>query len=235
MVDMIFEYSRCVERGDEASRTVSFSEFCAAIGAVEAPTTRLVLVDGLGGAGKSVLAAALAGKLGAPVVCGDDFHRPSPQRRHDAVERIGASFDRRRLERQVLAPLSRGEDARYQRYDWDSDRLGEWVAVPGQDTVVVEGVYVLREELRRYASVSIWVETPREVRLARGIERDGEAARSRWTDEWMPAEDACVAAMRPDAAAMLVVDGQEHNGIDSRRSIVLLEARPPLDELLPAP
>ena len=225
-----------MDRGGKAPRTISVSELCAAISAVEAPTTtRLVLVDGLGGAGKSVLAAALAGKLGAPLVCGDGFYRPSAQRRREAAEGIGASFDWRRLERQVLAPLSRGEDARYKRYDWDNDRLGDWVSVPSQDTVVVDGVYLLRAELRHYASVLIWVETPREVRLARGIERDGEAARSRWTDEWMPAEDAYVAAMRPDAAAMLVVDGQGHSGIDPRRSLVLLEARPPLNELLPAP
>ena len=234
MVDMIFEYSRCVERGDEAPRAISVSELSAGISAVEAPTTRLVLVDGLGGAGKSVLAAALAGKLGAPVVCGDDFYRPSAQRRRRAAEGIGASFDWRRLERQVLVPLSRGESARYQRYDWDEDRLGDWISLPGQETVVVEGVYLLRDELRRYASVSIWVETLREVRLARGIERDGEAARSRWIDEWMPAEDAYVSAMRPMAAATLVVDGQGQRGADPRRGVRVLEARPPLDGLTAA-
>ena len=190
-----------------------------------------MLVDGLGGAGKSVLAAALAEQLGAPVVCGDDFYRASAQPRHLGAEGIGASFDWRRLQRQVLTPLSRGEDSRYQRYDWNSARLGGWVSVLGQDTVVVEGVFLLRDELRRYASVSIWVETPRDVRLARGIERDGEAARSRWTDDWMPAEDAYVAAMRPDAAAMLVVGGQSRTGIDPRRDVAILEARPPLDGL----
>ena len=171
---------------------VSVSELGAAICAGEAPATRLVLVDGLGGAGKSVLAAALAGELGASVVCGDDFYCPSAQRRRGAVEGTGASFDWRRLERQVLAPLSRGEAARYQRYGWDEDRLGGWISLPGQDTVVVEGVYLLRAELRNYASVSIWVETPREVRLARGIERDGEAARSRWTDQ---GSGRCIARM----------------------------------------
>ena len=235
MFDMICEYSRCVERGDKAPRTISVSELCAAISAVEAPTTtRLVFVDGLGGAGKSVLAAALAGKLGAPVVRDDDFYRPSAQRRREAAEGIGASFHWRRLERQVLAPLSRGEGARYQRYDWDEHRLGDWISLPGQGTVVVEGVYVLRVELRRYASVSIWVDTPRDVRLARGIERDGEAARSRWTEEWMPAEDAYVSAMHPKAFATLVVDGRERRGIDPRRDVIGLEARPPLDELLHA-
>ena len=211
---------------------MSAFELCTAISAVEASTIRLVLVDGLGGAGKTVLAETLAAELGAPVVQGDDFYRPSAQRRREAAEGIGASFDWRRLERQVLAPLSRGEGARYQRYDWDEDRLGDWISLRGQGTVVVEGVYLLRVELRRYASVSIWVDTPRDVRLARGIGRDGKAARSRWTEEWMPAEDAYVAAMRPDTAAVLVVDGQRRTGMDPGRNVIVLEARPPLDRLL---
>lgn len=215
-------------------RTLRISALCTTIQTVHAPTTRLVFVDGLGGAGKSVLAEALAGELGAAVVQGDDFYRPSAERESSAEQSaaVGASFDWRRLELQVLAPLSRGQGARYQRYNWADDQLADWVTVPGGGTVVVEGVYLLRNELRRYASVSIWVETLREVRLARGVERDGEAARSRWVDEWMPAEDAYVSAMRPDAAATLVVDGQGLSDIDSGRSLAVIDARPPLDGLL---
>ena len=217
-------------------RTFRISQISNVIQAIEATATRLVLVDGLGGAGKSILAGALATELGAPVVQGDDFFRPSAERQHSGgvPDSVGERLDWRRLERQVLDPLSQGEHARYQRYDWAEDRLADWVTVPGRGTVLVEGVYLLRNELRRYASVSIWVQTPREVRLARGIERDGEAARSRWVDEWMPAEDAYMSDMRPDAAAMLVVDGQAHAGIDPRRDVVVLAVRPTLDGLLRA-
>ena len=88
----------------------------------------MVLVDGLGGAGKSFLAAVLAAQFDAPVIQGDEFYRPSVERQQSGSEpgAIEASFDWRRLELQVLAPLSRGEEARYQRYDWESDRLGGW-------------------------------------------------------------------------------------------------------------
>ena len=171
---------------------IRLAHVAAAISRVETSATRLVVIDGLGGAGKTVLAEALAEELGASVVQGDDFYRPSAERQQSGSEpeAIGASFDLRRLELQVMAPLSRGEDARYRRYDWDSDRLGGWVSVPSRDTVVVEGVYLLRTE------------------------------------------DAYVSAMRPDAAAMLVIDGQRRTGIDPRRSVVVLEARPPFDGLV---
>jgi hypothetical protein len=39
------------------------------------------------------------------------------------------------------------------------------------------------------------------------LERDGEAARERWTGEWMPAEDAYVEAQDPVGVADVVVDG----------------------------
>ena len=182
------------------TRAFRISQISHAIQSVETTAVRLVLIDGLGGAGKSVLAKALAGELEAPLIEGDDFYLPSTQRQHSGLGpgALGASYDWRRLEQQVLAPLARSEDARYQRYDWTHDRFSNWVMVRARGSVVVEGVYSLRTELRSYASVSIWVDTSRDVRLARGLERDGEAARPRWIDEWMPAEDAYVSALEAE-------------------------------------
>jgi uridine kinase len=57
--------------------------------------------------------------------------------------------------------------------------------------------------------VRVWVDAPRDVRLARGIARDGEEARSRWEDVWMPQEDRYVAQDDPIPSAHLVVDGSE--------------------------
>jgi hypothetical protein len=50
-------------------------------------------------------------------------------------------------------------------------------------------------------------ETPREVRLRRGIERDGEHLRGMWTHTWMPEEDAYVREQQPHLRADLVVAG----------------------------
>jgi hypothetical protein len=51
------------------------------------------------------------------------------------------------------------------------------------------------------------VEAPYEVRLARGVARDGEAARVTWVDIWMPSEDRYVERDDPVACAHLVLDG----------------------------
>ena len=73
--------------------------------------------------------------------------------------------------------------------------------------MLVEGNYVIRPELRGYYALRIWVEAPYEVRLRRGLARDGEEARARWVEEWMPEEDRYVAASRPADHADVLVDG----------------------------
>ncbi len=194
---------------------------------------RLVIsIDGLGGSGKSTIGRALASVLQAAVVEGDDFYRTSAERSSPTFDRnaIGASVDWERLRSQVFVPAAAGAAVRYQRYDWDNDRLGDWVAVPATQPIIVEGVYVTRPELRDYVSTTLWVETERSARLARGLERDGEDARSLWVDEWMPAEDRYVAAIHPEAASDIVLDGSGTVEHDPARSVVVLRyALPPSD------
>jgi uridine kinase len=72
--------------------------------------------------------------------------------------------------------------------------------------VVIDGVSSSRIEWAHVLSFAIWVETPRELRLRRGLERDGEAALPLW-EQWMAAEDDYVARDRPDTRADVVVDG----------------------------
>jgi uridine kinase len=169
----------------------------------------IVGIDGCGGAGKSRLATEVRVALASRgrvsyIVPMDDFYLPSALRYEvRALDSIGSAFDWQRLRREVLAPLRAGKPARYQRYDWPSDALAEWHDVP-QGIVIVEGIYSTRLELERFYDLTVWVECPRPIRLARGIERDGESARRRWEEEWMPAEDRYVNEQSPHTRADLV-------------------------------
>ena len=151
----------------------------------------LVGIGGHGAAGKTTLARMIPG---AQVVSTDEFW-------------TGEGFDIARLSREVVAPLSRGAVATFASYDWSARRPRGSRTVEPEGIVVIEGVCALHRTLRDAYAVRVWVDAPADVRLARGVARDGEAARSTWADVWMPSETRYVESDDPVSCAQLVVDG----------------------------
>jgi uridine kinase len=157
--------------------------------------TRVVAVDGHGGAGKTTFAERLAAALGgAQIAHTDDF--ASWDDPVDWWPRCVAS---------LLEPLARGHAARYEVTAWQGIPRPAVEIVPA-DVVILEGVTASREAFRPYLSGSIWIDTPREVCLARGLARDGEHMRAQW-EAWLAEEDAYIARENPMARADLVVQG----------------------------
>lgn len=162
-----------------------------------AMTSTVVAIDGFGGAGKSTLAQIVAERRGARVVHTDDF----------------ASWDDPvnwwpRLLTEVLVPLSRNQTASYRRYDWGSQTLAEWHDIEPGGLLILEGVTSSREAFRPYLAASIWVETPRDLCLKRGLERDGDGAEELWA-QWMSDEDEWAAAESPREHATIIVSGAD--------------------------
>ena len=119
----------------------------------------------------------------------------------------GSEFELSRLRREVFDPLVGGQPARFASFDWVAQEArGERTVAPA-GIVVVEGVCALHRMFRDDYDLRVWVEAPRDVRLARGIARDGESARATWEEIWMPMEDRYVERDDPVAAADLIVDG----------------------------
>ena len=154
-------------------------------------------IDGFGAAGKSTLADAIADAVpGVAVVRVDDLSAPGLD-----------EWDWERGRRQVVEPLLAGRAARYQRWDWDADHGAEWIDVPADAVVVIEGVSSTRDELGVPWTLRIWVEAPRELRLERARARDGEAMMPVWLERWMPTEQRYAAAQDPRGRADLIVRG----------------------------
>ena len=108
-------------------------------------------------------------------------------------------------EREVVAPLASGEAATFASYDWAAGEARGSRTIDATGVVIVEGVCALHRKLRDAYAVRVWVEASYDVRLARAIARDGEAARSMWVDVWMPSEDRYVERDDPVSCADLVV------------------------------
>jgi uridine kinase len=158
---------------------------------------RLVGVDGCGGSGKTTFAARLSAAAGdCPVVHTDDF----------------SSHDRPfegwpRLLHEVVEPLLRSEPATFRAYDWVARRLADEVmTIPPAPLVVIEGVGATRAAWRDALTLRIWVDAPRDLRLQRGLDRDGAHMREFW-QWWMALEDDYVATEQPFTHADVVVDG----------------------------
>jgi len=167
-------------------------------------------IDGGGGAGKSTLAEQIAKlDMRVKIVHVDDLYLPSCDRQSRATAEVavGGNYGLDKLLYAIIYPYRSGALVRYQKYDWLTDRLGDWDEVnPGQ-ILLIEGVYSLHSKLRNNFDIKIWLDCPRDERLRRGIERDGEAARDFWEKEWLPLEDEYLQIEQPWRYADYVLDG----------------------------
>lgn len=170
----------------------------------------LVGIEGFMAAGKSALAAAVAARLhGSTLIHADEFYVPEQRdwRSWSAKEGYERYFDHRRLESELLVKLRAEDTASFRRFDWATRTMDGWVTVAPTGVVLVEGIYLLRQRLRQYWDFAVFVDTPREVRIARAYSR-GETDIG-WTARWMQAEDYYEQVEHPAAAADVVVPGHD--------------------------
>ncbi|WNI33130.1 hypothetical protein [Streptomyces sp. ITFR-6] len=155
---------------------------------------RLIAVDGHAGSGKSTFAARLAAALdGAPVLHLDDL--ASHEETFDWTDRLRS---------QVIGPLSQGEPARYEPYDWPTRRFGPPRTLEPAPVVLIEGVGAGRRALRPFLAHLLWMDLPAAESWERGRRRDGPALMAFW-DDWTVAESAHFSAdpSRPSAETLV--------------------------------
>lgn len=172
------------------------AEALALINAVRPPRGFVTVgIGGHGASGKSTLAAGLAAERSdIQIVPTDAFWN-------------GAMFELDRLRTEVLDRLLTGDVAEYDAWDWAVAAPAGRRRVMPSGVVIIDGVCALHQMFRHDLDVRLWVDTPADVRLERGVARDGEGSRQRWVEVWMPNEARYVAADRPVESAHLVVDG----------------------------
>ncbi|HYN32322.1 MAG TPA: hypothetical protein VES40_06840 [Ilumatobacteraceae bacterium] len=157
-------------------------------------------IGGHGASGKSTLASRIADELAdIQIVATDSFWN-------------GSQFELDRLRTEVVDVLLAGETATYDEWDWATKQLRPGRTVAPDGVVIIEGVCALHQMFRNDLAVRIWIDTPYMVRLARGVERDGEASRETWVRVWIPNEAAYVRRDDPITCAHVIVDGTSPYG-----------------------
>lgn len=181
-------------------------------------------VDGVDGAGKSVLAAELASALrdlGRPVVefSVDGWHRVRAERYARGPRSPEGfwldSYNYPRLIDEALSPLGPGGSRRFRPagHDVETDELlwPDLIEAPEGAVVVIDGLFLHRADLADCFEFTVFVDVPFEVTAARMAVRDGAPA-----DPGHPAMRRYVEAQRtyfaeraPWSRADLVVDNTD--------------------------
>ncbi len=147
-------------------------------------TGRLVCVDGPAGAGKTTLGEALAHGARRLVASTRLIHMDDLFEGWEGLPEAG-----RRLRQDIVDPLAEGRSGSYRRWDWLAGGWAETHVVDPVSLLVVEGVGSGSAEVAERIGILVWVEAPDDLRLARGLARDGAGLRHRW-QQWMADERA---------------------------------------------
>lgn len=191
------------------------------LGAIS-PGRRLVALDGVDGSGKTTFAANLAAQIqDRPVIVihADDFLNPSHVRH--AKGRTSSdgfwkdSYNHTALHDRVLAPLGPHRDGWYvsASYDPVTDRTVQMQArrAPSDALVLVEGMFLHRDELVSHWGASVFLDVPFAETAARMAIRDGsnlDPAHSTM-DRYVGGQRLYFEAARPWERATFVVDNSD--------------------------
>ena len=167
-----------------------------------------IAIDGLGGSGKSTLADELSGYVNnAIIIRMDDFYKTKEMRNKlNSKEDIGGYFDWERLEKQILIPFAEDRSSKYQKYNWLNDKLCNSGNIQKSKNIIVEGIYSNRTELSKYYNIKIWIECPEDIRLSRGIARDGKEMKEYWQNVWVIQEKRYYEEHKPYLRADIILN-----------------------------
>ncbi len=207
--------------GQRSTRAAALAEVAAAIEALPSDGVRRIGVDGVDGAGKTTFADELADVLQARDVqviraSADDFHHSEAvrhRRGRDSPEGFfHDSFDLDQLRRRLLDPLGPDGDRRFVRriHDVTTDEQIDAdveVAHDGQ-VLVLDGLFLHRAELRDVWDLSVYLDVPFEVSVARMADRDGSSPDPDHPSNrrYVEGQRLYLATCRPHLQATMLVD-----------------------------
>lgn len=186
----------------------------------------VVGIDGPDGAGKTTFADDLATELRSMDydvfrASMDDFHQPRALRyakgRDSAEGFYEDSFNYSAFRRVLLGPFrmagSTGFELKFFDLKRDVPFDSDWTTGPADAFLIVDGLFLLRPELKGIWNFSVWLDAPAEVRRERMIERDGSHPE---LDEprgqrYLGAQELYQREASPRTAASAIIDNTDYD------------------------
>lgn len=167
---------------------------------------KIVTIDGPCASGKTTLAARLAAVFDAAVAHTDDFVVPHAMKTKERLAIPGGNCDDERLAGEVAVPWKNGGAVRYRRYDCCMDRMMNEEELPDRQLLILEGCYCNLPSVRQYADLRLFVSAPEELRMMRLHRRESPESLRRFTEIWIPLENAYFSAYGLPASGDIVIE-----------------------------
>ena len=183
----------------------------------------LVGIDGPDASGKTIFADRLAGRLERPVVrvSVDDFHHKREVRYQlgrDSPEGFWShAFDYDRLRSDVIEPFRSSRRVRTKAHDLatDANLSPEPITAPEGAVLVVDGLFLHRDELRAAWDLTVFLDVPFAVTARRMAGRDGAGLDLRRYGE---AQRIYFATCAPHDRASILIDNTDYDAPRIRRA-----------------
>ena len=145
----------------------------------------IVAVDGGSASGKTTLAEFLEKRYdNIDVFHMDDFFLTPEMRTEQRLNEAGGNVDRERFEKEVLIPLTQGQEVTYRRYICTKKEFSHPITLKPKSIVIVEGAYSMHPELMKYYDFTVFLNIDGDEQFKRISQSTNRIDVIRYFTEW---------------------------------------------------
>ncbi len=129
--------------------------------------TKIVVIDGPAGSGKTTLAKSLSELLeNCPIIHMDEIY--------DGWENALSPKTFSDLSDWIIRPLLENKSIEFTKYDWHLEKRIQKVVISNPKVLIIEGVGSSSLEISEHACLKLWIEVNKEIGISRVLTRDGQ-------------------------------------------------------------
>ena len=166
----------------------------------------IIAIEGGSASGKSTLGSLFLQLYDCNLFHMDDFFLRAEQRTAQRYAEIGGNIDKERFLPELLIPLYNGESFSYRPFDCSTFMLSQSITVCPKSLSVIEGVYSMHPDFRRFYNLSVFLKVSEKLQKERISKRNTPDMAKRFFNEWIPLENRYFEEYRIQEKCDIVID-----------------------------